>query len=228
MGTRAAHPAAQALLGWMQSNGARLRGLLADEAARAVEEGGEPDLSPAGDAAVRAHLRFVSEALAASAGPGDDSLARFADGLPAHFAAAASRGLDAELELVGDATAFELQLQFGAESADDRSLIATVERRLRLAAWTRVFLAALDETRPQAPVGPATLAWMNDRQVRLADTIFAMDRRAKEAEIARRGPSAVDDQDVVNRIGQAAMLQASTRFLVEALAQALAAPAVAR
>lgn len=228
MGTRAAHPAAQALLGWMQTNGGRLRTLLAEEAAHAVEADRDADLSPAGDAAIRAHLRFVSEALAASSGPGDGTLAPFAASLPGRLDAAAARGLDAELDLVGDATAFELQLQFGSETAEDRSLIATVERRLRLAAWTRVFLAALDEARPDAPVGPEVLAWMNDRQARLADTIFAMDRRAKEAEIARGGPGAVDDQDVVNRIGQAAMLQASTRFLVEALAATLAAPVAAR
>ena len=59
---------------------------------------------------------------------------------------------------------------------------------------------------------------MAERQTQLADTIFAMDRRAKEAEIARGGPDAVADPAVVNRIGQAAMLQAHTRFLVEALA----------
>jgi hypothetical protein len=48
-----------------------------------------------------------------------------------------------------------------------------------------------------------------------------MDRRAKEGEIVRRGPDAVDDPDVVNRFGQAAMLQAHMRFLVEAIAATL-------
>ena len=41
--------------------------------------------------------------------------------------------------------------------------------------------------------GPAALAWMGERQVQLADTIFAMDRRAKEAELARGGPDAIAD-----------------------------------
>ena len=62
------------------------------------------------------------------------------------------------------------------------------------------------------------------RQTMLADAIFAMDKRAKQAEISRGGPDAVADPDVVNRIGQAAALQAHTRFLVEALADTMATP----
>jgi len=67
-------PAAQALLGWMQLNAPRLREILEEEAEFA------DDLSPAGDAAVRAHLRFVAEALAANGagatGEALDALAR--------------------------------------------------------------------------------------------------------------------------------------------------------
>ena len=61
--TRAGHPAAQAMLAWMQAHPARVRDLLDEEAAAAE------DLGPAGDPAVRAHLRFVGEALAATAAP---------------------------------------------------------------------------------------------------------------------------------------------------------------
>ena len=97
-----------------------------------------------------------------------------------------------------------------------------VDRRMRIAAWTRVFLDALDEARGASRrSATAVLAWMGERQTQLADTIFAMDRRAKEGEIARGGPDAVANPEVVNRIGQAAMLQAHTRFLVEALAESL-------
>ena len=64
MGTAGLHPTARGLLAWMQAGGPRLRALMAEEAATAE------DLSPAGDAAVRAHLRFLAEALAANAGPG--------------------------------------------------------------------------------------------------------------------------------------------------------------
>jgi hypothetical protein len=62
---------------------------------------------------------------------------------------------------------------------------------------------------------------MGERQTQLADTIFAMDRRAKEREIARDGPDAVASPEVVNRIGQAAVVQAHARFLVEGLAASL-------
>jgi len=101
-------------------------------------------------------------------------------------------------------------------------MCAVLDRRVRVAAWTRVFLAALDEARaPAPPAAPAALEWMAAHQTQLADTIFAMDRRAKEGEMARGGADAVASPEVVNRIGQAAMLQAHTRFLVEGLAAAL-------
>jgi hypothetical protein len=129
---------------------------------------------------------------------------------------------------VGDATAFELERQFGPDVVDDASIQAVADRRVRIAAWTAVFLEELDATRDAPPVREPALAWMADRQEHLANTIFAMDRRAKEAEIARGGPSAVDDPDVVNRIGQSAMLQAHVRFLVEALAQTMASPVSGR
>jgi hypothetical protein len=97
-----------------------------------------------------------------------------------------------------------------------------LDRRVRLAAWTRVFLDALDEARaPAAPASPAILEWMGDHQGLLSDTIFAMDRRAKQAELDRGGPDAIAAAEVVNRIGQAATIQAHTRFLVEALAAGL-------
>lgn len=216
MSTRAVHPVAQGLLGWMQANPARLHALLADEAE------GADDLAPAGDPAVRAHLRFVAEGLAANASPAArDPLRGFVHGLPALLAAREAR-VDEEMRVVGEAHAFEVSLQFGDEAADDPSVRGMLDRRVRIAAWTRVFLAGLDEARaPAAPVAGAVLAWMGDRQVQLADTIFAMDRRAKEQEIARGGPDAVANPEVVNRIGQAAMLQAHTRFLVEGLAESL-------
>ena len=74
---------------------------------------------------------------------------------------------------------------------------------------------------PSTPAAPAALEWMAAHQAQLADTIFAMDRRAKQAELDRGGPDAIASPEVVNRIGQAAMVQAHARFLVEALAAAL-------
>ena len=127
--------------------------------------------------------------------------------------------VDDQIKRIGEATAFELDLQFGDEVADDPGIHAMIDRRVRIAAWTRVFLEALDDAREgEPPVATDVLAWMGERQTQLADTIFAMDRRAKEGEIARGGPDAVASPEVVNRIGQAAMLHAHTRFLVEGLA----------
>ena len=236
MSTRAVHPVAQGLLGWMQANPERLRANLDEEAAHALASAGrlqsgrarggppsEPDdVGPAGDPALRAHLRFVAEALAAVAAPsGREALEAFAAGLPALLAEREPE-VDEQMRQVGEAHAFEVGLQFGGEAAEDPSVHAMVDRRVRMAAWTRVFLAGLDDARaPAAPVAAAALEWMAARQTQLADTIFAMDRRAKEREIARGGPDAVASPEVVNRIGQAAMVQAHARFLVEALAESL-------
>src|SRR5262245_35120995 len=213
MAARATDPIAQALLGWMQLNPALLRGFLADEAE------GAADLSPAGDPAIRAHLRFVAAALADTAHGGlRPPLEAFSDGLKGDLTARLD-AVDQELALVGEATAHELGLQFGDSAPDDPSLRAMVDRRLRIAAWHRVFLRALDEALgPERAAADSALLWMADRQTLLADTIFAMDKRAKQAEIARGGPDAVANPEVVNQIGQAAALQAHTRFLVEALA----------
>jgi hypothetical protein len=209
----------------MQSDASRLRALIDEELAAAGGPSAAPeDLAPAGDPAIRAHLRFLAEALAATAAPGERGLAAFADALPGALAAAEGERMAEETDRVGDAVAFELERQFGPDVVDDASIQSVADRRVRIAAWTGVFLDELDRARGGRPVRGAALAWMGERQERLANTIFAMDRRAKEAEIARGGPSAVDDPDMVNRIGQSAMLQAHVRFLVEALADTMAAP----
>ena len=95
----------------MQQNGSRLRELLDDEG------DGAHDLSPAGEAAIRAHLCLVSEALAATAGPATrEGLKDLAVALPERFDDDEA-GLDGELELLKDAAAHELNLQFGTERA---------------------------------------------------------------------------------------------------------------
>ncbi|MEZ0285103.1 MAG: hypothetical protein ACAH79_07705, partial [Thermoleophilia bacterium] len=167
---------------------------------------------------MQTHLGRLRELLDREA-EGQDDLAPA--GAPALLADRLDR-VDEEIRRGGEAVAFELDLQFRGETADDPGVRAMVDRRLRIGAWTRVFLAELDAARaPAPPVADQVLAWMGERQTQLADTIFAMDRRAKEAALARGGPDAIADAAVVNRIGQAAMLQAHTRFLVEALAEAV-------
>ena len=207
------HPDARAVLAWMAHRMQRLQELVTEELARPGEE---QDHSPASDAAIRAHLRFVAEGIAAHAAPARaDALAAFAAGVGDRMVADGD-AVEAEMTPVGEATVFELEKQFGSGISEDEQMHATAGRRVRLAAWTNLFLAQLDDA-VNASIKAAALEWMAERQEHLANTIFAMDRRAKEHEIERAGPEAVDDVDVANRLGQAAMLQAHSRFLVEAL-----------
>lgn len=207
-------PVAQALLGWMQLNGKRLREILAEEAEDAE------DLSPAGDAAIRAHLRFVGEMLAANAlGDTREPLEAFARELPERL----TRAADAETDRVSDAMAAEAELQFGGMAGEDPGLQPHLDRTVRIEAWSRAFLRLLDEALPaDRAVAADAIAWMRDNQTKLANLIFAMDRSAKKAEVARGGADAIASADAVNRIGHAVVLQARTRFLVEALAATLA------
>jgi len=102
----APHPTARGLLVWMQSHHGRLLELVDVQAV-----GG--DHAPAGDPAIHAHLRFLAEALAANAGPGqaaelDDFAEHFDDRMRA-----AQEVLGDVLEQLEDATAFEAESQFG-------------------------------------------------------------------------------------------------------------------
>jgi hypothetical protein len=212
----APHPTARGLLVWMQTHHARLRELVDEEA------GGSDDRSPAGDPAIRAHLRFVAEALAANAGPGQAAeLEDFAEHLDVCMQAAEDSMGDV-LEQLEDATAFEAESQFGGAVADDQAFVAVLERRLRVDAAIQTFLEALDRARPdRAPIRQPTLDWWKANARRLAHTIFSLDRGAKQALLDRGDTDAVADPEIVNQLGQAAMLQGHIKFLVEALAQNL-------
>jgi len=207
------------LLDWMQSHPERLRALLAEEAE------GADDVAPVSDAAIRAHLRFVAEALADHAdGEHRDELRAFARRLATEDVDAGR--LEEAIDLVGAATAHELRLQFGSSAAKDEALGAMAARRVRIAAWHRVFVDELAEALGDDVFdAEATHSWMSANQVVLADTIFAMDRKAKQREIDLGGPDAVGSAAVANRIGQAATLHAHTRYLVDAVTRSLAAAA---
>jgi hypothetical protein len=214
-GLYAPSPAAREILGWMVDNQARQLELITDEFTATG------DISPSGDAAVRAHLRFVAEGLAATAGPEHPELTLFADTLPERLEDAQD-ALTEHREALTAAANFEADLQFGAEAAADPSLAEMLERRIRVAAWMRLFVEALDQIQPdRRPISHDVAEWMAARQRRLAGMIFAMDKKAKLAEIARAGRDAVNDPAFVNHLGQAAMLQAHVQFLVEALSDTL-------
>lgn len=200
----------------MGSQPQRLRELLENEAG-AVNAG----LTPMGDASIRAHLRFVGESLSAHAAPGDEGVAGFGARLPALFGERDDLYAE-QLDALGEAHAFEASKQFGDVAQEDPSNQQVIERRVRMGAWVGVFLDALDSVRDGEPVADQVKAWMADRQTELANLIFTMDRRAKEAERTRAGEQAISDPDAVNRIGQVATVRAHSRFLVEALGETLA------
>lgn len=211
--TRPLGPEARELLAWMQEHAARLRRLLEEEAE------GADDLSPAGAPAIRAHLRFVAEALASALPPEVAPAVRtLAADLPVRLG---EEEVEAEMHAVQAAVVSEAAIQFGASAGDDPSLQPHLDRTVRIEAWGRAFLRALDDALPpDMALADRAIAWMADNQVRLANTIFAMDRRAKQGEVARGGADAIASADSVNRIGHAVVLQARTRFLVEAIAEA--------
>ncbi|MDH3227640.1 MAG: hypothetical protein OEM67_11210, partial [Thermoleophilia bacterium] len=125
------HPNSQAMLAWMGSHPQRLRELLEDEAERV-----DGDLTPMGDASIRAHLRFVGETLSTYAAPGDEGVASFGHRLP--LLLEERGGLYArELEALGEAHAFEAGKQFGDFAQEDPSNRHVIERRVRMGAWLR-------------------------------------------------------------------------------------------
>ena len=214
--TTAPHPTARGLLAWMQDHHARLLELIRQEGT------GRQDTSPAGEPAIRAHLRFVAEALAANAAPGQRSELRdFSEHLVERMDEAAASLTDT-FERLEDATAFEAESQFGQTTSEDEAFVEVLERRLRVDFSIQAFLEALDRARPdRAPIRQPTLVWWKANARHLAHTIFSVDRAAKQAELDRGGADAIANPDVVNRIGQAAMLQGHVKFLIEALAQNL-------
>ncbi len=175
------HPNSQAMLAWMGTHSERLRELLEAEA-----EIADGDLAPMGDASIRAHLRFVAETLSAHAAPGDVGVASFGDRLSTLLDEREDFYVQ-QLAALGEAHAFEAEKQFGDVAQEDPANHQVIERRVRMGAWLRVFLDALDEERDGVAVAEPVNEWMSDRQTELANLIFTMDRQAKEAERARGG-----------------------------------------
>ena len=208
-------------LAWMREHGAVLREMVADEPHGPLDQEG----GPAGDPAVRAHLRFLAAALEATAAPGvAGALDGFADELPAWFAE--HRDLYEEhLDAGAGAIALEEHLQHGARPGSDPSLDVALRRRLRIGGWIRLFVLGLELRLGLQADGLAaqTLAAMGERQRELGRLIVALDRQAKLEAARRGGREASADLAIQDEIGQAAAVQGHVRTLVEALASTLPA-----
>lgn len=207
---------AQAVLAWMQAHPARLRELLAEE------DPGDADVQPAADSAVRAHLRFAAEGLAAGIAPDmADRVEGMADGLDDAFAADWDV-FERHLELGRGAIALEEHLLYGADGDTEPAIHAALERRVRLGAWRMLFLRCLESR-----LGPeydglteSALAWAKDRERDLAATILHMHHRQVTAmEQATGHPATAEERD---QSSQAAAVQGYVRQAIEAAAHAMA------
>jgi hypothetical protein len=202
-------------LRWMREHGEVLRAYLADE--------GDGDESPAGDPAIRAHLRFAAAAVEATASPAlAEQLAGLAAGLPA-WLDEHSDLYERHLDAGEGAIALEEHLQFGALPGTDPSLDVALHRRLRITGWVRLTLLAVEARLGPAADGLAAeaLAWIGERQRDLSRLILALDREAKARAARRVGPAGATDLALQDEIGQAATVQANVRMMVEALAATL-------
>ena len=205
-------------LAWMREHGEVLRRLVAEE------QRDQPDPSPGGDPAIRAHMRFLATALEATAkGEIGERLAGLADDLPDWFAENLPL-YEEHLAMGVGAIALEEHLQFGTSPGNDPSLDAGLQRRVRIGGWSRIFLLGLEMRLGPAADGleAEVLAWIGTRQLELARLIFSRDRHAKAA--ARRLAGDGVDLETQDGIGQAVVVQGHVRMMVEALSATVADP----
>lgn len=209
---------ASAVLTWMQANPERLRELLREEDPHDLEE------SPAADPAVRAHLRLAAEGLMAGIAPAlADEVAGMADDLDDCLDA--DRGVfDRQIELGRGAIALEEHLLYGSSGDTEPAIHAALERRVRLGAWSRLFLRCLE-----ARLGPGydgltetALEWSKARERELAAAILQMHHRQVQAMEAALGRAITAEER--DQSSQLAAVTGHVRHTVEAAAHALAAP----
>lgn len=203
-------------LTWMREHGAELRRLVAEEIA---ESGG--DDAPAGDPAIRGHLRFLALALENTLDePWRGLIAGFSEDLGPWFAEGADL-FDSHLATGEGAMLLETHLQFNTQPGIDPSLDVAIERRLRLTGWTRIFLLGIEGHLGPAGDGVAerVLAWMDGRQRELGRTVVSMDAQARHV-AGKAGDALTAGQR--DQLGQIVVVQAYTRHLAEGVHATLA------
>lgn len=208
---------AAAVVAWMQRNPGRLRDLLHEEDPHDAED------APAADPAVRAHLRFIAEAMVHGASPSIAPLiAGMADHLDDWFIQD-HEVFDEQIERGRGAIALEEHLLYGADHETEPMIHAALERRVRLGAWNRLFLRCLE-----ARLGPeydglteAALDWSKAHERDLASAILQMHHRTLGTLAEATGhPATAQERD---QSSQAAAVRGHARHLVDAVAHALAA-----
>lgn len=205
-----------ATLAWMREHASVLREMVAEE----TDAPGQSD-APAGDAGIRAHLRFLAAALEATADAAwAEPLAGFTGDLPGWFAE--GRDLfDNHLAHGEGAMALEAHLQWGTRPGVDPSIDVAQERRIRLFGWMRLFLLGIETHLGHSADGLAdqVLAWFDTRQRDLGRMVVALDRQAQGA--AREATGRTLSVEVVDELGQAVLVQAFTRHLADGLCTVL-------
>lgn len=200
-------------LAWMRTNGEVLRRLVVDE------QGTADDRPPASDPSIRASLRFLAQALAATVPPDAAALDGLDSALVDRFAR--SRDLfDHHLETGRGAMALEAHLQWRTRPGVDPSLDVAQDRRLRLLGWMRLFVLTLEEELGAAHDGIAAqiIAQLDGRQRELGRLVITLDAQARAQARARQ---VALDATARDQLSQAVMVQAYTRHLAEAVCQAL-------
>lgn len=205
---------AQATLTWMTAHGPLLRELIGDES-----PGEEP--APASDPAIRAHLRFLAEALAATI---SEPFAEELDGLSDILAIRFDEDrylFEAHVETGAGAIALEQHLQHRTTPGSDPSLDAGHDRRVRITGWIQLFLLVLEERLgPRADgLGVAVSAEIDAHNRDLARLIVTLDQAAKRS-LRERLPQPPSTA-MLDEVGQIAVVQAHVRLLVESLATVL-------
>lgn len=203
------------VLRWMRDHPDRLRELLVEE------DPDDLDISPASDAAIRAHLRLAAEGMVHGAAPDLAILLEgMADELDDWFEEEQDL-FDHQIALGEGAIALEEHLLYQGDAESDPALHQALERRVRMATWNLLFLRCIESR-----LGPvhdglagAALEWTATRGRDLMTMILTMDQSQRAALEQRTGRKPTRNEQVQS--GQVAAVAAYVRMVIEATAHAL-------
>jgi|GEM_PF-459704 len=203
------------VLRWMRDHPDRLRELLVEE------DPNDLDVSPASDAAIRAHLRLAAEGMVHGAAPDLAILLEgMADDLDDWFEEEQDL-FDHQIALGEGAIALEEHLLYKGDAESDPALHQALERRVRIATWNLLFLRCIESRLGPVHDGlaDAALEWTATRGRDLMTMILTMDQSQRAAIEIRTGRKPTRDEQVQS--GQVAAVAAYVRMAIEATAHVL-------